>query len=174
MFSIELNASNITREISSSSSLQQESHISEVFIAICNELSRYPKSIIFSVSGFGKNWDNLNIDSDLCMLMDDLPYMVDFALNDSVKEVQFGFPEQHIQRIFTMEKVASSFRIICSDLLSLDDSHTEEFIKPEDFKNLLRRLVEQVQFVVKEVYPVAYDNAAFNNWLLQVSAINSP
>jgi hypothetical protein len=170
---MELNTSGITKELASSALLFQESHISEVLVSICDELSRYPKSIIFSVNGFGKNWDNLNIDSDFCMLMGHLPDLVDFVLNDSIKEVQFGFPEQHMQRILTMEKISGSFRVVCSDLLSIDDSHAEEFMKPDNFRNLLQRLVNQVKFAVQEVCPAAYNNSAFKNWLLQVSTISS-
>jgi hypothetical protein len=172
MFSMELNVLNLTRDLVDSNSLLQESHIIEVLMSICDELSRYPETVIFSMSGFGKNWDNLNIDSDFCMLMDCLPDLVDFVLNDSIKEFQFGFPEQHMQRILTIERVVDSFRIVCSDLLSADDLRTEEFMKPDDFRNLLRRLVKQVQLTVKEVCPSAYDNIAFNNWLLQISTIN--
>lgn len=172
MFSMELKVSNLTKELVDSSSLIQGSHIIEVLVSICDELSRYPEKIIFSVSGFGKNWDNLNMDSDFCMLMDHLPDLVDFVLNDSIKEFQFGFPEQHMQRILNIERVVDSFRIVCSDLLSADDLRTEEFMKPDDFRDLLRRLVKQVHLVVTEVCPTAYDNTAFNNWSLQISTIN--
>lgn len=172
MFSMELKVSNLTKELVDSSSLIQGSHIIEVLVSICDELSRYPEKIIFSVSGFGKNWDNLNMDSDFCMLMDHLPDLVDFVLNDSIKEFQFGFPEQHMQRILTIERVVDSFRIVCSDLLSADDLRTEEFMKPDDFRDLLRRLVKQVHLAVTEVCPTAYDNTAFNNWSLQISTIN--
>jgi hypothetical protein len=172
MFSMELNVSNLTKELVAPSSSIQGSHIIEVLVSICDELSRYPEKIVFSVSGFGKNWDNLNMDSDFCMLMGHLPDLVDFVLNDSIKEFQFGFPEQHMQRILTIERVVDSFRIVCSDLLSADDLRTEEFMKPDDFRDLLRRLVKQVQLTVKEVCPSAYGNIAFNNWLLQISTIN--
>ena len=77
-----------------------------------------------------------------------------------------------MQRILTIERVVDSFRIVCSDLLSADDLRTEEFMKPDDFRNLLQNLVRQVNFAVTEAYPAAYDNAAFNNWFLQISTIN--
>jgi hypothetical protein len=174
MFSIKLDVLNdVEKQILSTSSIP-DSSLNEVLMEICNQFSRYPDIIKLSISGFDKNWSNINIDSDLCMLMEDMPKLVKFIQNTDVQESQFGFPEQHIQRILTIVRISSGLKISCSDWLSENSEVKEELIKTEDFLNLLRILVQRIQLAVDKVCPVAHDNRFFKDWLQQVQLKQAP
>ncbi len=118
MFSIKLNVSDSLEKREDSTPSMAESSINETLMEICNELNHYPEMINFSISGFGKDWSNLNIDSDLCMFLEDMPGLVNFLQNEDLPEFQFGFPEQHLQRMLTVVRVSSGLKISCSDWLS--------------------------------------------------------
>jgi hypothetical protein len=168
MFSIQLNISDSLEKREGSTPSMDESSINETLMEICNELNRYPKMINFSMSGFGKDWSNLNLDSDLCMFMEDMPRLVNFLQDEDLQEVQFGFPEQHLQRMLTVVRVPSGLKISCSDWLSASQELTEELIQPEDFKNLLHELVAKIHLVLDKVYPDLCSNRFFKEWLQQV------
>lgn len=168
MFSIKLNVLNNVEGLKIPTSSISHSSINEMLIDICNEFQYYPELIAFSITGFNKDWSNININSDLCMLMEDMPQLVNFIQNKDLHEFQFGFPEQHIQRIFTAVHTSNGMKIYCSDWLSKNPEVTEEFILTSDFIHLLHELVETIKLAVDRVCPVAHDNIFFKDWLQQV------
>jgi hypothetical protein len=168
MFSIKLNVSNNVEKSKITTSSISNSSMNEVLMEICNEFHRYPELITFSISGFDKDWSNININSDLCMLMEDMPQLINFIKNKDLQEFQFGFPEQHIQRMFTVVHTSNELKISCSDWLSKNPEVTEEFVKTSDLLSLLHELVEKIKLAVDRVYPVAHDNIFFKDWLQQV------
>ncbi len=170
MFTVNLNILGALEKSLVSSLPNQNSSMNEVLMEICNELCKYSELIDFSISGFGKDWSDLMIDPDLCMFMEDMPGLVNFINNKEVLEFQFGFPEQHLQRILTATRVLNGFQISCSDWLSetADQDQTKEIIQSEDLKKTLQELVKNICIVVEQVYPIAYENVYFKDWLNQV------
>jgi hypothetical protein len=167
MFSIKLDIlDNIETPNSSIQSINGTA-INEVLMNICDEFYQHLEIITFSINGFDKDWKNLSIDPDLCMLMEDLPGLVHFINNEDLPEFQFGFPEQHLQRILTVKRVASGLKVSCSDWLSKSVELTEELLQPEYFKSLLKELVEKIRLVIDKLCPVAYENNIFQDWLKQ-------
>lgn len=168
MFSIDLNiSSNVDEQMLSNSSLS-ESSMDEILMEICNEFNCHSSIIRFSIVGFDKDWSNIDIESDLCMLMEDMPALVEFIKNKDIQELQFGFPEQHIQRILTIIRVSSGVKISCSDWLSENPEVKEELMKTEEFMDLIRQLVQKIQLAVDRICPSAYENKFFKDWLQQV------
>jgi hypothetical protein len=168
MFSIELDIlDNIDKSNISTRSIDGTS-IEEILINICDELYRYSEIITFSIDGFDKDWQNLYVDPDLCMLMEDLPGLVNFMNNEKLSEFQFGFPEQHIQRILIIRRIPSGLKIICNDFLSKNLDLTEELCQPEYFRKLLQKLISKIRLIIDKVCPIAYGNSIFQDWLKQV------
>ncbi len=168
MFSIKLAVSdNIEKLKDSILSLSNES-INDVLMEICDELHHYQETIVFSVSGFDIDWLNIDIDPDLCMLMIDMPYLVNFLKNKDLPKYEFGFPEQHIHKIFIAVHTPDGLKFSCTDCLDESPAKIDEFMQTSDFINLLRELVKNIKLALDRVCPVAYENIFFQEWLQQV------
>jgi hypothetical protein len=168
MFIVNLSILGALEKPLASSLSDQSSSINEVLMEICNELYKYSEMIVFSINGFDKDWSNLMIDPDLCMFMEDMPGLVNFINNKEVLEFQFGFPEQHLQRILTATRVSNEFQISCSDWLSESSEQIKETIRPEDLRKTLQELVKKIRVIVDQIHPTAYENTYFKDWLNQV------
>ena len=167
MFSIKLDILDEIEKSDTSTKSINGAATNEVLMNICDEFYQHLEKINFSINGFDKDWTNLSIDPDLCMLMEDLPGLINFMINEDSPEFQFGFPEQHLQRILTIKRVAGGLKISCSDWLSKSSELTEELLQPEYFKGLLKELVEKIRLIVDKLCPVAYENTIFQDWLKQ-------
>jgi hypothetical protein len=168
MFSIELDILDKIEQSNSATRLIEGTSIEEVLMSICDELDRHSEIITFSVNGFNKDWQNISINPDLCMLMEDLPGLVNFMNNEKLAEFQFGFPEQHIQRILIIRRVPSGLKIICNDWLYENQDLTEELFQIEYFRKLLRKLVAKIWLIIDRVCPIVYENSIFQDWVKQV------
>ena len=170
MLSIRLNILDTLEDTANNTNISflHSSSITEVLMEICDELQRYSEQIAFSITGFEKDWSLLDIETDLCMLMEDLPDLVNFINNSDIEEYQFGFPEQHLQRILTIKRFDGSFKIVCSDWLAKSSEQSVEIIPEQDLRQLLHKLVYDVSIVIKKICPSAFSNSFFQDWLIKV------
>lgn len=137
-------------------------------MGICAELHHYPEQVRFSIHGFGKDWSLLEIELDLCMLLEDLPGLIRFLKKGDHQEYQFGFPEQHVQRLFTITRLPNGFKIACSDWLASSTEVSEELIQPSELEQLLHTFTANISLAVDRVCPSARANRFFQDWRRQV------
>jgi hypothetical protein len=170
MFSINLDVADTLKQAAGNTaiSLSESTSMTEVLMGICAELQHYPKQICFSIHGFGKDWSLLEIDPDLCMLMEDLPGLISFLKKSDSPEYQFGFPEQHVQRMFTITRLPNWLKISCSDWLASSTEVSEELIQPSELEQLLHTFTANIFLVVDRVCPSAHANRFFQDWRGQV------
>lgn len=120
----------------------------------------------FTVNGFDIKWNSF-IYADLCIVLEDLPYLVEWlSCNKTVGGI-LEFPEQGIQRYIDITRIDEthlSFK--CSDYFNPITYPVVETIHILDFILMLRNLVDNFMVAARECTPMRfYNEKMIGEWL---------
>jgi hypothetical protein len=131
-----------------------------VLADLCRTLER---QAVFVVSGFGQDRWPVNVDTDLAVVLEQLPAVVRaIRLN---RPAVLDFYEQGIERTISIDPVGDAYRLTCASYTSWQPNPAVEIMGSEALIRMLGAILGEFERAIRNIAPALAEHVWLRSWL---------